>query len=232
MKKSFTNSLAVLCLSLPCIASATLLDFSYLNLDVDASSTQNSVNMTAEGLTVNVTAYTIENDGLGNISSLSQLTGDSSGVFVSGSASGNLGVRSYAGEGTLLDGGSTASDSDEGLLFSFSELVSFDFIDFDYFTETGGDNFNLTVDGVTILLNADSNNPSDSSLINPISGKSDEFIFSSLIGKEFLFWADENSDSFYIDKIQVTAVPAPATLLLFIIGVLGLPLWKKKYKNA
>lgn len=175
--------------------------------------------MTQDGLSLSMSAYTIENDDVGNISDLT-LLGGGAGVYVHTTASGNLGVKSnLSGDGVDLDGGTSSSDLDEGILFSFSEMVSLSFIDFDSFTSSGGDNFNLTVDGVLMLLNHNDN--ASSALVNDVAGKFDEFTFNDISGTEFLFWADGSSDSFRIDQIEVHAVPAPATILLLGGGLLA-----------
>lgn len=202
-------------------ASATLLmNFSATDLGVVGGGTYDSLGMTVDGITVNISAYTIENDGSGNISSLTALTGGT-GAYVNTTNSGNLGVRSrLTGDGVDMDGGYRSSDLDEGLLFSFSEIVDLSYIDFDSFTRSGGDDFNLTVDGVRILW--DHNDYEVSPWVNNVAGQFDEYTFNNLMGMEFLFWADGSSDSFRIDQMIVSSVPEPATILLFGVGCLGM----------
>ena len=209
--------------------SAALIDFNYNNLAIAGGATLSSVNMSVEGIDVDVTAFTVVNDGAGNIFSLDQVVDQNTGVFVSTSASGNLGVRSSSIDGSLLDGGNSADDLDEGLLFSFSEIVSFDYINFDYFTDAGGDDFNLTVDGVTILWDVNANNSASfSPLISNVAGEFDEYNFSGITGQNFLIWADGDSDSFRVDWMSVNtvsavnSVPEPGVILLFGIGLIGL----------
>ena len=208
-------------------ASATLLDYSYTNLGVTGGEVYNSVSMTVDGIAVDVTAYTIENNGAGLISSMAQITGTGLGVYVSSSASGNLGVlSSSSGDGTNMDGGGSASDPDEGLLFTFSEAVSLSYINFDSFGS--GDDFNLTVDGVTLLWDFN-----DSDLPNPLvpgSPDNDEFLFSGISGTEFLFWVDSDSDSMRIDRMRVdrVSVSEPATLALMGLGLAWLGFRKKR----
>lgn len=199
-------------------ASASLLDFTTANLGV-AGGTYNSVVMTVDGITVTITAYTIENDGLGAITSTSPLTTAGTGVYVS-SSSNNIGVKSSSADGTNMDGGASTGDPDEGLLFSFSQPVSLGYINFDSFTSASGDDFNLTVDNTLIL--ADYNANDISSLVTNVSGQFDEYNFNGITGTEYLFWADGDSDSFRIDQMEVSAVPVPSAVWLFGSGLLGL----------
>jgi len=204
------------------IASAALFDYNYTNLAVTGGSTLDSVGMTVDGIAVDVTAYTIDNDGAGNISSTSLLSGGT-GVYVSSSTSGNLGVRSNTtGDGTNMDGGASgdAADLDEGLLFIFDQEVRLDFINFDSFTEFNADDFNLTVDGVSILVDYNANEVSSLVTNDPL--QFDHYYFNNIVGTEFLIWADGDTDSFRIDEMIVSAVPVPAAVWLFGSGLFGL----------
>ena len=202
---------------------ATLLDFNATSLGVSSSTAYNSVSLSEDGIAVDVTAYTIENNGLGVINSLSSLSTAGLGVYVSGSN--NLGVKSaLSGDGSKMDGGSDQSDLDEGLLFTFDQVVSLDYINFDNFGS--GDDFNLTVDGVTLVVDFSG---SDASLYaSQVSGQFDEYNFSGVTGTEFLFWVDSNSDSFKIDRMEVSAVPEPSILALFGLGLIGLGFGSRK----
>ncbi len=208
-------------------ASATLLDFTPSNLSVTGGNTYDSVGMTVDGIAVSVSAYTIENDGNGNISSSSQITGTGIGVYVSDSN--NMGVESHPSSSVdshSMDGGSSTStsDPDEGLLFSFNQVVSLSYINFDSFG--GSDDFNLTVDGILKLVDFDGG--STSQFASQVTGEPDEFNFSDISGTEFLFWADSDSDKFRIDRMTVHAIPEPTTLLLFGVGLIGLCLVRRK----
>ncbi len=203
--------------------SAALFDYTYGNLGVSAGSTNDSATMTVDGISVTVTALTIANDGSGGITGTSLLTGGT-GVYASSSTSnGNIGVRSnLSGDGTNMDGGSAgdASDLDEGLLFTFDQVVSLNFMNFDSFTSSSADDFNLTVDGVSILVDYNANDISP--LVTNDAMQFDHYFFNNIVGTEFLFWADSNSDSFRIDEMTVSAVPLPASAWLFGSGLLGL----------
>ncbi len=207
-------------------ASASLFDFNTTNLGVTGG-TYTSASMTVNSITVNISAYTIDNDGLGTINSKTQITAADSGVYVSSSGN-NLGVVSSAGEGHNMDGGdgSRDSDPDEGLLFVFSQPVTLDYINFDSFYDLDGDDFNLTVDNQLVLLDYNANDTSPN-VIN-VPGQFDEYNFTGISGTEFLFWADGNSDSFRIDRMRVSAVPLPAAFWLMASGLLGVIGFSKK----
>lgn len=205
------------------VASATwVFDFDADNLGVADSTAYNSLSMTVDGLTVDISAYTIVNDGSGNISSMTKLTGNGVGVYVSGGH--NLGVvSSTSGDSHSLDGGYTAGDPDEGIMFSFSRSVSLEYINFDKFHLHQSDDFNLTVDGKKVLT--DFHGSHSSPLASQVPGEYDEYSFNNIQGKEFLFWADSDSDSFRIDEIHVSE---PLSVLLFGMGLLGLGLQRRR----
>ncbi len=142
--------------------------------------------------------------------SLSQITGDDVEIYLSNSKDA-FGVVSFIGDGENLDGGNTGDDTDpdEGLLFSFSELVSLSDIFFKSFGSS--DDYNLMVDGIDIF-----------------SDKDDSYDFGSIIGQEFLVWADGSSDAFYVSGLEVSAVPEPSIVALFGLGLLGMGFTRRK----
>jgi len=218
MKKHINSKIGLLLCSFFYISTATAatFDFSYTNLGVSGGATHTSVGMSDNGIDVEVQAYTIDNDGAGNINNKSLINSAHRGVYVSSRNSGNLGVRSRFSDSNSLDGGHRSYDPDEGLLFSFDSLVSLEYINFDYFYN---DTFNLTVDGVSTLFNINRN--SVSPLVSGVPSEADEFYFFNITGKEFLFWADDNSARFRIDTLKVSAVPIPAALFLFAPALLA-----------
>ncbi len=219
-------------------ASALSMDFSPSNLAVSGSNAYSTVGMTVNGIHVDVTAFTIENSATGAIINKTQINSAGAGVYVSGSN--NLGVSSNAStnvDSHDLDGGSSDPDFDEGLLFSFNRIVTLNYINFDNFTN--GDDFNLTVDGVNRLIDFSSIN--SSSLASAVAGQEDEFNFSGISGRDFLFWADGNTDSFRIDRMDVVAVdaavggamdniPEPGSIMLLSIGLISFAFFRKKQK--
>lgn len=228
LKKYLISSVLGLLLLGSGSVSAALINFNYANLSVIGGGTYPSVQMTVDGIGVAISAYTIENNGVGDISGLFPLLDAGTGVYVSGSNSGNLGVISDSSDGSLLDGGSTLNDPDEGLLFSFDQVVNLSYINFDYFTDNGGDDFNLTVDGNTVMWDVNANNSEDfSPFVGNIAGQFDEYNFYGISGQNFLIWADGNSDSFRVDNIQVSKVPEPQSLLLIVLGLFGL-YWRSR----
>ncbi len=196
-------------------ATAALFDFGPASLGVAGSDAYGSVGMTVDGIGVDITAYTIDNDGGGTIFSSTLIDGAGLGVYVS--SSNNLGVASNSGDGHDLDGGyGSSSDPDEGLLFSFSQNVRLDFIGFERFGSS--DDFNLTIDGVSMLVDFGNGSTSPYAAAD---GSGSGFDFFDLTGQQFLVWADGGSDDFRIDTMRVSAVPEPASLLLVAAGVAG-----------
>ncbi len=217
MTHKITLALLALCTSISVhTANAAEFNFNFTNLGVAGGSINDSVGMSAGGISVDVAAYSLTNDG-STISAKTLLSG-TNGIYVSSSTSGNLGVVSAAGNTTDLNGSSSSTGIDEGLQFTFSQLVSLDYINFDSFGST--DDFNLTVDGVTLLVDHDDG--VSSPLVTNVLNQSDEYIFNGITGTEFIFWADGGSDDFRIDTLRVSAVPVPAAAWLFMSGLLGL----------
>ncbi len=219
LKKSFSDSILKVTVGLFTLltmhsVSATVINFNATNLGVPGGAVYDSVTLTLDNISVVVDAFSIDNDGNGNISALTPLSGGN-GVYVSSSSSGNLGVVSSSSDGTNLDGaspGSGALDVDEGLRLTFSQVVRLDYVNFDSWGLS--DDFNLTVDGVSTLV--DFHAGDSSPFATGVPGEPDEFTFAGINGTEFLFWADSNSDGFRLDRLEV---PAPAGLWLFAMGV-------------
>jgi len=197
-------------------ASATaVFNFNATNLGVAASTGYSSVGMSSGGIGVTVQGLTINNDNAGGI-----LSTGAANVYVS--SSNNLGVSSNASDGTTMDGGSCSSacsssgDPDEGLLITFDQVVNLLFVNFDNFSSSGSDDFNLTVDGTLKLLDFNFADSSPLASSTGLPGQTDEYSFSGISGTQFLFWADGSSDSFKIDLMEV---PEPTTLGMLVAGV-------------
>lgn len=219
--------LGMLALLMSNTVSAALFNFNGSNLGVSEGAYDSLAMTTVDGVGVDITAFTITNG------SNTQIVGNNVGVYYEKDTDGSLGVKSSPGSSDYrnMDGGNgSISDPDEGLLFSFDTLVRFEYIDFDGFDSQGGDDFNLTIDGALVLSDINGNNsPSLISILNDGDTRYDKYDFQGFVGKEFLFWADGNSDSFRIDELRVTAVPIPAAFLLFSTGLAGFGLMRAKY---
>ncbi len=221
LRVSLKGFVSIVAITLAGVANAASFNFNATNLGVPGGAYYNTLATSVDGIGLEIMGLTISNDGAGNISSTTAITGSGLGIYVSSTTSGNLGLRSSTGEGNNIDGGSPTdtSDPDEGLLFTFDQAVRLDYINFDSFTSSG-DDFNLTVDGVSVLVDFNANDVSP--LVTNVPSQFDEYNFNNIVGTEFLFWADGNSDSFRIDTLNVSTVPVPAAAWLFGSALLGM----------
>jgi hypothetical protein len=105
---------------------------------------------------------------------------------------------------------------DDGLLFVFETNVWLEFMNLGEFYNSNNDDFNITVDGITRLVDYDNDEPNSTTAWTL---DNDKFGFSGLYGKEFLIWADSSNDEFLIDSIRVR-VPEPNSNALFMMALL------------
>jgi len=225
-------------------ASAAVFNLKADNLGVQSGKSYTSVSMSDSGVSMSVSAYAVSNDGEGSwfedssIQLLNNTANPSSGVYVGGS---RIGVRSFGAENSMRGGdnndltgfiqetmpaSSTSGRIDEGLMFSFSQIVMLDRLDL--YSFGGSDDFNLIVDGVAILVNID--DEAYSPYITRFSS-GDTFHFSGISGREFLVWTDHGGDAFMIDGIHViSAVPEPSTISLIALGLAGITFYARRRK--
>ncbi len=192
--------LLLICMTKISTAASIIYDFTGAN-----TGTNESLNLTVDGVSVNVTAWANMSAESGS-SSWFQVMGQNAGVY---DGSSGLGVQMGSNDYNNIDGQSGSADGvdyDEGLLFTFLDPVNLESIDFNYWGIY--DDFNLTIDGSDIFL--DNHN-----------GGSDIFT-ASYTGTEFLIWGDGNSDAFRIEELIVAPVPEPATIAILCIGIAGI----------
>ncbi len=192
--------LFLICMTSISTAASIVYDFTGAN-----TGTHESLNLTVDGVSVNVTAWANLSAESGS-NSWFQVTGQDAGVY---DGSTGLGVQLGSNDSNYIDGQSGASDGidyDEGLLFTFTDPVNLESIDFNYWGIY--DDFNLTIDGNDIFKD-DANGGSD-------------FFTASYTGTEFLIWGDGNSDRFRIEELIVAPVPEPATIAILCIGIAGI----------
>ena len=176
---------------------------------------QSSMSYSKSGVGMVVTAHEVVNNDMGGTSngdnSIFEVrdapVSESTGVYDSASG---LGASSYESDGEHdVDGSDTKQTvglvdhyiHDEGLLFTFQsevELASIDFNTFD--SVNGADDFNLTVDGVTYLMDHHSDTNSEYVVSN---NGDDVFDFQNVSGTEFLFWLDDDADDWRVDDVTI-----------------------------
>jgi len=83
------------------------------------------------------------------------------------------------------------------------ELASINFHDFD--SVDGDDDFNLTVDGVTKLMDHHSGKTSEHVESDNGDNGDNVFDFQNVSGTEFLFWLDDHEDDWRVDDITIAA---------------------------
>jgi len=214
------------------VSYAATFDFTAEKLgNITAESAYGSVGMSSDGIDLTVQAYTINNEN-GVINSKALIDGAGLGVYMESGHGESLGVMSNVDDGShgTLDAGSgsRSTDPDEGLLFTFGQKVSLDYINLDFFS--GDDDFNLTVDGVTFIVDYSAADAANN-FVTSTDGQQDHFLFNKLIGKEFLIWADGSSDSFTISDLKVSAVPLPAAIWLMGPALFGIFSLSRKRKQ-
>ncbi len=219
-----TAAVSMLSFLAPAHASILHVDFEASPFAQNAHETSISIANIGHGVSLDVTAWTIENNGLGEITSMTQIIASGDGLWTGTSG---LGVESNNSDGHDLDGGdgSDASDPDEGVLLTFSQEVSLGYINFGSFGSN--DDFNLTVDGVTYMYDVGQFDTNDYILATP---EDDKFVFADIWGTEILIWADGGNDEFRIDDIDVK-VPEPSIIALLGLGMAGLAFSRRRVKR-
>ena len=213
-------------------ANARLVDFEEPDLPIVqhdfpfGNISQQFVHDLGNGLTLTMTAFIITgNDGDGNISSRTQLD-NIDGVYFGSSGVKIPSYQENSSDDSDLDGashGQNGTDYDEGILFSFNKIVELKRLNFGSFGSS--DDFNLEVDGVNLMHDIGS---FDTHALIKSTPQDDYFNFQNIFGKEFLVWADGDSDDFRIDDITFD-VPEPATIPLMLFALSTFVFVRRKY---
>jgi len=184
--------------------------------DDDNTTIEESMLFESGGLSVAVTAWTASYNSEGEqLEAWQQVMGEGLGVFRD---SEGLSVKSSDDDGAYMDGGSSsdyASDPDEGLLFVFSEAVTW----FDVFVTDWQSNDDINFSAVA--LNDDGGFSLLSSLIDvpDQSGRSyGAYEFAQTFrSNAFLIWVDGNNDDIAVAGTAVIPEPATAALALGLV---------------
>ncbi len=194
--------LLIICITKVSSAASIVYDFTGAN-----TGTHESLNLTVDGVSVNVTAWANLSAESGS-NSWFQVTGPTAGVY---DGYDGLGVQMGSNDTNDMDGQSGEADGvdyDEGLLFAFSELVNLESIEFGHWEKW--DDFNLDKDVKEIFK--DNANGGDDTYEDEGSDPV----------KNIFVWVDGNSDDPVISNIVGAPVPEPATIAILCIGIAGI----------
>jgi hypothetical protein len=197
-------------------AQAAAVHFNFENTGTNPAPTDNLGHATLDfqqgGVSLRVTARASQGGAGWNV--FDPVAGSGTGVYF-----GDSGLGAYIGgtDGNDLDGGNTATDRSEMLVFTFDRVVTLTAINFgrwdgrdNYiggFDPYLGDLATLLVDGLGVLN---------------YRGINDHASL-SLTGREFAIRADDDNTSFRIQDLDIqTTVPEPATLALVAWALLAL----------
>ena len=221
-----------------CVASvnASVIEFDFESSPFGTGVSSSSLTHTESGLTLTITAFTLTNNGSGAISASNLLNAAGFGVYDDDGTFGDgLGVfNNLASDGKRLDG-SSSNFRDEGLLFSFSQDVNLERLNFGSWDDNEDDfNLNIGFNGSSFGTNllTDFGSFDTDALVSLVDGSSnDKFHFQNITGNNFLVWADGDTDKFLIDDIKVSiAIPEPSILALMGFGLAGL-VFSRRRKN-
>ncbi|MEM1076074.1 MAG: VPLPA-CTERM sorting domain-containing protein [Pseudomonadota bacterium] len=220
MLKYVKEAALVAALSLPVSATAATFDFTGFSDGITEELTD-----TVAGITVTVTAGSYLFDGL-------FFNPDQDGVFgldvpdLAVATRDDCAINGFFGCFIPQDAGIGVALADvnflgdvnatEMLTFTFSQLVSFNSIEFGNVDDD--DDFDIFVDGVFVA-------PGE----NGIAGNN-PFAFSGLRGTSISIGADALFDDFNIRSLEVSAVPLPAAGWMLIAGMGGLAVAKRRRK--
>lgn len=196
---------------------ASVITFDLIN--DDTPQILESLHLTEGDLSLSIYGWTTSFNSDGDqLEQWQPVEGNGLGIFY---ADLGLGLVSNDSDGVLFDGGSSGNydtDPDEGFMLVFNQTVSLELLEF----ELDGSSDDININAIDL---ADSPfwdvSGGASDIKIPDDGIATSDLGQPFISNAFMVWVDGGNDDVALSAVSVTAVPAPASWLLFLIGALG-----------